>query len=215
MSRRARLTACAAAVAGSAALAIPAAAQAHGLVGRQDLPIPRWLFAWGAAVVLVASFVALAVLWREPRLEGAGERRVLRVPALLEVLAGVLGVAAFVVVVWAGLAGTQTATANLAPTTIYVIFWVGIPILSLLLGDVFRALQPLAGGRPRGALGRGARPRRHACPSRCRTPRGWAAGPPRRASSSSPGSSSSPPAATTRARWPSSRSSTRRCSSWA
>ena len=142
MSRRARLTACAAAVAGSVALTIPAAAQAHGLVGRQDLPIPRWLFAWGAAVVLVASFVALAVLWREPRLEGARERRVLRVPPALEVLAGVLGIAAFVVVVWAGLAGTQTATANLAPTTIYVVFWVGIPVLSLLLGDVFRALNP-------------------------------------------------------------------------
>jgi hypothetical protein len=142
VSRRARLTACVAAVAGSAALVLPAAAHAHGLVGRQDLPIPRWLFAWGAAVVLVASFVALAVLWREPRLERAGERPLLRVPVALEVLAGVLGVAAFSVVVWAGLAGTQTATANLAPTTIYVIFWVGIPVLSVLLGDVFRAINP-------------------------------------------------------------------------
>ena len=38
--------------------------------------------------MLVASFVALAVLWREPRLERAGERRVVRVPAALDVLAG-------------------------------------------------------------------------------------------------------------------------------
>ena len=52
------------------ALALPGVAAAHGLVGRQDLPIPRWLFAWGAAVVLVLSFVALAVLWPRPRLEG-------------------------------------------------------------------------------------------------------------------------------------------------
>jgi hypothetical protein len=50
---------------------------------------------------------------------------VLRVPAALDVLAGALGVAAFVLVVWAGYDGTQTATANLAPTSIYVIFWVG------------------------------------------------------------------------------------------
>jgi hypothetical protein len=130
------------ALAGAAALLLPAVAQAHGLVGRQDLPIPRWLFAWGAAVVLVASFVALAVLWREPRLENPRERRVLRVPAALDVLAGVLGVAAFAFVVYAGLDGTQTPTANLAPTTIYVIFWVGLPILSLLFGDVFRAINP-------------------------------------------------------------------------
>jgi len=36
---------------------------AHGLVGRTDLPIPKWLFGWAAAVVLVLSFAALAVLW--------------------------------------------------------------------------------------------------------------------------------------------------------
>jgi hypothetical protein len=93
-------------------------------------------------VVLVASFVALAVLWREPRLENTRERRVLRIPAALDVLAGVLGIAAFAFVVYAGLDGTQTPTANLAPTTIYVIFWVGLPILSLLFGDVFRAINP-------------------------------------------------------------------------
>ena len=38
---------------------------AHGLlIGRQDLPIPAWLFAWGASVVLIVSFVALSVAWR-------------------------------------------------------------------------------------------------------------------------------------------------------
>ena len=52
-----------------ASAALPASASAHGLVGKQDLPIPRWLFAWAAAVVLVVSFVALAVLWPRPRLE--------------------------------------------------------------------------------------------------------------------------------------------------
>ena len=43
---------------------------AHGLVGRSDLPIPEWLFGWAAAIVLIVSFVALAVLWPEPKLEG-------------------------------------------------------------------------------------------------------------------------------------------------
>lgn len=142
MRSRLRLTAAAAALAGAAAAALPDAALAHGLVGRQDLPIPRWLFAWGAAVVLVVSFVALAVLWPKPRLEQARERRILTVPTALEVLSGALGVAAFAVVVWAGLAGTQTATANLAPTVIYVIFWVGIPFVSALLGDVWAAFNP-------------------------------------------------------------------------
>jgi len=129
-------------VALGAALAVPGSALAHGLVGKQDLPIPRWLFAWAAAVVLVVSFVALATLWPRPRLESAEERPVLKVPALLEVLCGAIGIAAFVATVWAGFAGSQTATANLAPTVVYVIFWVAIPFATLLLGDVFSAFNP-------------------------------------------------------------------------
>lgn len=122
----------------------PEVAAAHGLVGKQDLPIPRWLFTWAAAVVLVVSFVALAVLWPRPRLErqDADGTRVLSVPVVLEVLAGAVGVLLFVLAVYAGLAGTQTESANLAPTLVYVYFWVGIPVLSLVFGDVFRALNP-------------------------------------------------------------------------
>lgn len=127
---------------GGAALLWPAGAWAHGLVGRQDLPIPRWLFAWGATVVLVASFVGLGTLWAKPRLQEVAERRVFGAPRILEVLGGLLGVAAFALVVYAGFAGTQVPTANLAPTAIYVALWVGVPVLSLFLGDVFRVLNP-------------------------------------------------------------------------
>ena len=123
-------------------LAAPATASAHGLVGKQDLPIPQWLFAWTAAVVLIASFVGLAALWQEPRIAGLRERAVIRVPALLEPLAGAIGVAAFAVTVYAGLRGLQNPQANLAPTVIFVIFWVGVPFASVLFGDVFAAFNP-------------------------------------------------------------------------
>ena len=120
----------------------PGAASAHGLVGKQDLPIPRWLFAWGAAVVLVVSFVGLAVLWPKPRLEGAPERRVVALPVAREIVFGAFGVAAFAVSVYAGFAGVQSATANLLPTMVYVMFWVAIPFASLLFGEVFAPINP-------------------------------------------------------------------------
>jgi hypothetical protein len=141
MHRR-RLLALLLVAAGTMLVTAPAPALAHGLVGREDLPIPKWLFGWGAAVVLVASFVALAVLWPKPRLEGAAERRVAGLPRWLDPLAGALGVATFALVVYAGFAGSQTTTNNLAPTAIFVLFWVAIPIASLLFGDVFKALNP-------------------------------------------------------------------------
>ncbi|MEA2360355.1 MAG: hypothetical protein QOI62_3615 [Solirubrobacteraceae bacterium] len=138
---RRRLAAlCALAIA--VALALPAGALAHGFVGKQDLPIPRWLFAWGAAVVLVVSFVGLAILWPRPRLERADERRLWRAPVALEVLCGAIGVGAFAATVYAGFTGSQTVTANLAPTVIFVLFWVAIPFATLLLGDVWHAFNP-------------------------------------------------------------------------
>ncbi len=124
------------------ATAAPASAHAIELVGKQDLPIPRWLFGWAAAVVLVISFVALGTLWTTPRLSPLRERTVARLPGLLDPVCGALGVAAFAGLVYAGFAGTQDAADNILPTWIFVVFWVGIPVVSLALGDVFRAFNP-------------------------------------------------------------------------
>jgi hypothetical protein len=115
---------------------------AHGLVGRTDLPIPKWLFGWAAAVVLVVSFAALAALWPKPELQDERGRRLFRMPGFVEPLLGLIGVAAFVAVVYSGLRGAQDAQSNLAPTIIYVHFWVGMAVVSVLFGDVFRALNP-------------------------------------------------------------------------
>ena len=121
---------------------------AHGLVARSDLPIPEWLFGWAAAMVLVVSFVALAILWPEPRLEREGWRplpawlgRVLTSRAV-EILCGAIGIFLFGLVIYTGLEGVQSSTANFAPTFIYVIFWLGFVPASVLLGDVFRAFNP-------------------------------------------------------------------------
>jgi hypothetical protein len=123
-------------------VALPDAALAHGFVGREDLPIPKWLFGWAATVVLVASFVGLAVLWPRPRLEGVQEQRWLSVPTFLDPLCGAIGAALFVLIVYAGYAGAQEGTTNIAIIFIFAIFWVGLAIVSPLFGDVFKAFNP-------------------------------------------------------------------------
>jgi hypothetical protein len=138
-----------AALVAAGALAAPEPAAAHGLVGRADLPIPEWLFGWAAAVVLIVSFAALALLWQEPKLEGRDPFRPLPeglsyalVNTATEVFAGLVGVGLLGLTVYAGLAGVQSPQANFAPTFVYVIFWVGLVPASILLGDVFRAFNP-------------------------------------------------------------------------
>ena len=143
-----RAAAWAAGAALAAPLLAPSSAYAHALVGRKDLPIPEWLFAWGASVVLIVSFAALAVLWRSPRLEDEGwrplpgwvSRALLRKVA--ETVAGLIGVALLGVVIWTGLAGTEQPNANFSVTFVFVTFWLGVVLLSVLLGDVFRAFNP-------------------------------------------------------------------------
>ena len=71
-----------------ASLLTPASASAHGIVGRADLPIPAWLFAWTATAMMVVSFVALWSLWSKPRLQRPPGRVLLRVPKLVEWLCG-------------------------------------------------------------------------------------------------------------------------------
>jgi hypothetical protein len=172
-----RLALAATSVATLAAVAFPSAAHAHGFVGRQDLPIPRLLFVWAAFAVLVASFVGLAVLWPKPRLEGEQrERRVLVLPQVLSPLLGLLGVALFALVVYAGLAGTQTPTANLAPTAVYVLFWVGPGVREPGLRRRLPAPEPVAARWAARSAGRPSAWRAPGCPRRCRTPSASGAG---------------------------------------
>jgi hypothetical protein len=121
---------------------------AHALVARKDLPIPAWLFAWGASIVLIVSFFALSAAWRKPRFEeerwrplGAGFSRVLlSVPA--QALCGAIGIFLLGLSVYAGLHGTEAPDRNFALTFIFVTAWLGFPLFSVVFGDVFRPFNP-------------------------------------------------------------------------
>ncbi len=131
---------------------------AHALVARKDLPIPAWLFAWGASIVLIASFFALSAAWRKPRFErerwrplGAGLSRALLSPPV-QALCGLVGVFLLGVAIYAGLRGTEAPDRNFALTFLFVTAWLGFPFFSALLGDVFRPVNPWrALGRVAGA----------------------------------------------------------------
>jgi hypothetical protein len=130
---------------------------AHGIGQIKDLPVPGWLFYYGAALVLVASFVALGVLWTAPKLATSGERplpaalqRILLSQALRVVL-GAASLGLFVLVVAAGLAGKDSSLLNLAPNFVYVVFWLGVPLLSVLLGNVWSVINPWKAAADAGA----------------------------------------------------------------
>ncbi len=122
---------------------------AHGIGGIRDLPVPAWLFLWGGAIVLVASFLALGTLWKRPQLDRlsvgrplpAGLEGFLRSTAL-RVVVGAASVGLLALTFLTALLGEPSSAVNFSPTFVYVVFWLGVPALQILLGNVWSVLNP-------------------------------------------------------------------------
>ncbi|MDI5980307.1 hypothetical protein [Amycolatopsis magusensis] len=119
---------------------------AHGLGGRSDLPVPLWLALYAGAAAVLVSFFALTALWKSPRLEGEHAGRPLPGEQIADspvtrVALRVLGVAALVVMLVTAWSGGDSAD-NPAPAWFYAWFWVGLVAVSLLLGPVWRLVNP-------------------------------------------------------------------------
>lgn len=125
----------------------PAWILAHGLGGRADLPLPAWMFGYGAAAALLVSFAALGLFWPTPRLEDGTREWVLAGSSAwpVRVLAAVArlgGLVAFAVVMVAAAIGDNSSRTNLAPVAVFIAFWVGLAFVSGLVGDVWQVLSP-------------------------------------------------------------------------
>jgi hypothetical protein len=115
---------------------------AHGIGGVTDPPIPMWLAYYSAAAVLVLSFAALGALWKRPMLENESRRPLLERTTALRIVFGTIGFGLFLVVFFAALAGERSSGTNIAPTFVFVIFWLGLVPLVLLFGNLWQWLNP-------------------------------------------------------------------------
>ena len=119
----------------------------HGIASRRDLPLPFSFVVAGAVLALLISFVILIFAWRKPRLERVGGRAMPGVTAVVDnpifqLIARVLVLATYA---WAGLAMMvgQDLLTNPIFGFVFVWMWVGLVPISLLLGQFWRATNPL------------------------------------------------------------------------
>jgi len=126
-------------------------AAAHGFGQRYDLPLPLSLYLFGAAAAVVVSFIIVGLLVRGTAsrtrfdqrfdLMPHGIGRLILHPAfgvVLKLIAFVI----FAVTVMAGFIGNQDPYRNLAPTMVWVIFWVGLAYVSAFAGDIWALVNP-------------------------------------------------------------------------
>ncbi|BBX44577.1 hypothetical protein GCM10009641_55570 [Mycobacterium cookii] len=122
---------------------------AHGLGGSSDLPVPYAFSVIGAAWALTFTFALVAFAWRRPRFDPDNPVRPLpsAVTAGVDspVTRGIAAVSAVALACWAllaGLCGPQTQ-ANALLGAFYVLLWVGLVVLSLAAGPVWRVISPV------------------------------------------------------------------------
>ncbi len=129
-------------VALSLAAARPAAA--HAFAERYELPVPVWLFILGGALTVTLTFIVIGVFARggAARYAAARRRLIARVPAWIGTMLRGAGVAVLVLIVFAGFAGNASPHRNIAPTLVWIVWWVGFSYLAMLVGNPWPALDP-------------------------------------------------------------------------
>jgi hypothetical protein len=129
-------------------IATPTWAHAFGV--RYDLPLPLWLYLSSAGVAVALSFAVMALFFKNH-----GERiekyqfnllsltsiKWLGSAVVLNIIR-ILSVAAFAFLLAAGLFGNPDPFKNIAPTFVWVIWWVGMAFVSSLVGNVWDITNP-------------------------------------------------------------------------
>ena len=128
----------------------PSMAQAHGFAQRYDLPVPLALYISGSAAAVALSFVVIAFFARNATRSAGYPRfdlltmsigRAVTHPLVIAAARGVT-VAVFFLIIVAGMVGDQNAFNNIAPTMVWVIWWVGFAYLSGLVGNIWAVINP-------------------------------------------------------------------------
>jgi hypothetical protein len=131
--------------AAAAVSSLPAIAWSHAFDERYDLPAPLPYFVAGATTAVALSFVVAVMFIRYAPstvpTEGVAIRSGPVLPAL-RTACGILSVILLAITITAGLFGTRDPMMNLAPTLVWVVFWVGLSLLVACIGNVWPALDP-------------------------------------------------------------------------
>ncbi len=134
---------------GGAALALPLTAGAHSFGRSYNLPVPLWLYAWGAAAALLLSFLLIGWFLATPHSQRPVSSRALsaRCTQLARRLLPLIRLASVLLLLLAiatGLAGNGDAYRNFNMTWFWIVFVLGLAYVTALLGNVYAYANPWA-----------------------------------------------------------------------
>lgn len=127
----------------AAAWGLPTAALAHASGRMVILTLPTGAYMIGAAFAVVLTAIAGVAARALPRFPA---RRLFCRRALVpRAVTSWLSALALGGLVWAGLAGSRDPLGNLLPLTVWSLIWVGLTVLCVLFGNLWRDIEPWTG----------------------------------------------------------------------
>jgi hypothetical protein len=129
--------------------AVSATAQAHAFIQPYKLPMPYWMYIYGAVAALLLSFVVLALFMGRSSVQAASEKwfgdavvlsfaRRIRLKLLLQITTVLLLVLSIV----SGFIGNQDSSRNINMTLFWVMFTLGFSYFVALFGNWYAMLNP-------------------------------------------------------------------------
>lgn len=131
-------------------LALAPAASAHSFGRLYNLPVPLWLYAWGAAAALLLSFLAAAYFLTVPVKAGTAwqrdvsDHRIARALVSRPMLAllRLASLTALGLCIATGFWGSANPYANFNMTLFWIVFLLGFGWLTALLGNGYALINP-------------------------------------------------------------------------
>lgn len=126
---------------------LPGAAAAHSFTQPYTLPVPFAMYAWGAAIALVLSFVIVGLFASVPSLARLGHAEGItpqgrEQPGRRWRLARASSLVLLLLCIASGLVGVQNPYANFNMTFFWIVFVLGVPYAVALVGDFYAVLNP-------------------------------------------------------------------------
>ncbi|HZP11919.1 MAG TPA: hypothetical protein VFB36_05815 [Nevskiaceae bacterium] len=122
-------------------LLFPLSAAAHGFGALYNLPVPLWLYGWGASSALVLSFFVVAFFATSSTAAPLSRRSDDALPRLRP-LGAAIGVVLLLLCIATGLFGNRDPYRNFSMTFFWVVFALGCLYLAALVGDFWAAINP-------------------------------------------------------------------------
>jgi hypothetical protein len=124
-------------------LSIPATASAHGIGEVYALPVPLRYYLLGAGLAVAFSFFIIAIFLNKTS-AGIQTDKIIEAQWLAPVITVLRSVAVLllIVVIAAGIIGSQNPTQNFAPVFFWIYFVLGVGILSMIIGNLWDKINP-------------------------------------------------------------------------